>query len=109
MVRVRWTAAAVARAGGGHRRPVRVVGLPAASADPGVTLTELITVQRDGHVLLITKQKVADESVEWLIPRSRAFTSVMGATAGCCDQVKPTFRTKCPSRRLSTPPPAQCC
>jgi hypothetical protein len=66
MVRVRWTAAAVARAGGGHRRPVRVVGLPAASADPGVTLTELITVQRDGHVLLITKQKVADESVERL-------------------------------------------
>src|SRR6266550_2387637 len=24
------------------------------------------------------------------------------------DQVKPTVRTKCPSLRLSTPPPAQC-
>jgi hypothetical protein len=23
-------------------------------------------------------------------------------------KVKPTFRTKCPSLRLSTPPPAQC-
>src|SRR5436305_5987480 len=30
------------------------------------------------------------------------------ATADGPDQVKPTFRTKCPSLRLSTPPPAQC-
>src|SRR5215472_10371587 len=35
-------------------------------------------------------------------------TSVTGATAARPDQVKPTFRTKCPSLRLSTPPPAQC-
>src|ERR1700709_1428867 len=46
----------------------------------------------------------------------------MGREAGWCaslpvgdwlrrgrpDQVKPTFRTKCPSLRLSTPPPARC-
>lgn len=25
-----------------------------------------------------------------------------------CDYVNPTFRTKCPSLRLRTPPPAQC-
>ena len=30
------------------------------------------------------------------------------ATADGPDQVNPTFRTKCPSLRLSTPPPAQC-
>jgi len=30
------------------------------------------------------------------------------ATAAGPDQVKPTFRLKCPSLRLSTPPPAQC-
>jgi hypothetical protein len=29
------------------------------------------------------KQMVADEPVERLVPRSRAFTRVMGATAGC--------------------------
>src|SRR5215831_13418001 len=28
--------------------------------------------------------------------------------SGGPDQVKPTFRAKCPSLRLSTPPPAQC-
>src|SRR5215831_17037826 len=43
-----------------------------------------------------------------LIPRSRAFTTVMGATAGGWDQVKPTFSMKCPSLRLRTPPPARC-
>jgi len=32
----------------------------------------------------------------------------MGVTAGRGDQVKPTFRTKCPSLGLSAPPPAQC-
>jgi hypothetical protein len=67
-------------------------------------LTELITVQRDGHVLLITKQKVTDESVEWLIPCSRAFTSVMGATAGCCDQVKPTFSNRGRTRPVHNTP-----
>src|SRR5262244_1059570 len=40
--------------------------------------------------------------------RGRALTSVMGATAGGWNQVKPTFSMKCPSLRLSTPPPAQC-
>ena len=34
-------------------------------------------------------------------------TSVTGDSGGP-DQVKPTFRTKCPILRLSTPPPAQC-
>jgi hypothetical protein len=37
---------------------------------------------------------------------------VVGRYAGLlideADQVKPTFRMKCPSRKLSTPPPAQC-
>jgi hypothetical protein len=31
-----------------------------------------------------------------------------GATVLDAYQVKPTFRMKCPSLRLSTPPPAQC-
>src|SRR5713226_10514815 len=31
-----------------------------------------------------------------------------GRDDGGPDQVKPTFRSKCPSLRLSTPPPAQC-
>src|SRR6266851_4074588 len=31
-----------------------------------------------------------------------------GRDSGGPDQVKPTFRSKCPSLRLSTPPPAQC-
>src|SRR5580693_10608695 len=35
-------------------------------------------------------------------------TFVAGATVVTADQVKPTFRTKCPRRRFMTPPPAQC-
>ena len=31
-----------------------------------------------------------------------------GCDSGGPDQVKPTFRKKCPSLRLRTPPPAQC-
>jgi len=33
---------------------------------------------------------------------------LLQATAAAPDQVKPTFKAKCPSLRLSTPPPAQC-
>jgi hypothetical protein len=59
---------------------------------------------------------------QWILNRPRRVRRAMGQEAGWCaslsvgdrlsrgrpDQVKPTFRTKCPSFRLSTPPPARC-
>src|ERR1700726_4404183 len=57
------------------------------------------------------------EGITMLLPR-RQLTATCPCTApelgtwalSCCtaDQVKPTFREKCPSRRFRTPPPAQC-
>ena len=43
----------------------------------------------------------------WFVPaRPGAFYS--SAAAPAANQVKPTFSSKCPSLRFSTPPPAQC-
>jgi hypothetical protein len=42
------------------------------------------------------------------LSRCRARPRRDGRDSGGPDQVKPTFRSKCPSLRLSTPPPAQC-
>jgi hypothetical protein len=33
---------------------------------------------------------------------------LLHGTAAAADQLKPTFRTKCPSLKFSSPPPAQC-
>ena len=63
---------------------------------------------RPGTTAGPARQPLPGSARQPLPAASTAVAGATGATFVAADQVKPTFRMKCPSRRSSTPPPAQC-
>jgi hypothetical protein len=49
---------------------------------------------------------LTDRASRWAVIALIVLAQLLGSDS--CDQVKPTLRVKCPSLRLSTPPPALC-